>query len=513
MYRTGAALTLTALAALLPARPLAANDNPGVKDLLAFEASLQQIIKQAEPSIACILVSRSEKYQELLGDTPPADRPGELGGVRIPPGLQQERRIQRLQMADPGNVPESYGSGVVIDDRGLVLTNYHVIRDARKIYVRLPEGKGSYANIHAADSRSDLAVLRLLDPPNPPVRAIRFGDGRAVRKGQIVVALANPFAAGFRDGSPSASWGIISNLRRRAPSRGNEDEPNGTARREYTVHHYGTLIQTDARIQAGCSGGALLNLQGEMIGMTTAMAALWGSEAAGGYAIPMEPGIVRIIEDKLKKGEEVEYGFLGITPGPVSGRGAGVEVDAVVAGSPAARAGLTKGHVILAVDGVPLREVDDLFLHVGMRLAGTEVRLDVRTESGVKTARVKLAKFYVPGRIIAANRVTPVRGMRVDYVSVLQQKNPQLTVNNRFASTTSQGGVFICEVLSDSPAMRARLRENDVITHVNDVAVNSPAEFYQIMNDINRKHGQSAPVELTVLNPDWHKPVDKVKVE
>src|SRR5262249_15282143 len=129
------------------------------------------------------------------------------------------------------------------------------------------------------------------------------------------------------------------------------------------------------------------------------------------------------------------------------------------------------------------------------------------------TFRVKLAKFYVPGKIIAANRAPPVRGMRVDYVSVLQQKNPPAVPSPRFAPTTSQGGVFICEVLSDSPAMRARLRENDVITHVNDVPVNSPAEFYQAMNEFSRKHGSSAPIEMTVVNPDWHKPVDKVKIE
>jgi serine protease Do len=250
-----------------------------------------------------------------------------------------------------------------------------------------------------------------------------------------------------------------------------------------------------------------------MIGLTTALAALVGSETAGGFAIPMEPSMVRIIEEKLKNGEEVEYGFLGVSLAPPPTRGPGVEIQQVTEGSPAWRAGIRNGNAILAVDGVPIREMDDLFLNVGMRLAGTEVRLDVRTESGPKTFRLKLAKFYVPGKIIAANRVPPVRGLRVDYVSVLQQKNPPVAPNSRFAPTTSQGGVFICEVLSDSPAMRARLRENDVITHVNDVAVNSPADFYQIMNDINRRLGSSAPVELTVVNPDWHKPVDKVKLE
>src|SRR5437868_10417166 len=109
-------------------------------------------------------------------------------------------------------MPRSIGSGVVIDTDGLVLTNYHVVQEATKIFVRLPGGKGSYADIHAADPRSDLAVLRLQSPVGR-LRAIKLGDGGKAKRGQLVLSLANPFAAGFRDGSPSASWGIVSNIR------------------------------------------------------------------------------------------------------------------------------------------------------------------------------------------------------------------------------------------------------------------------------------------------------------
>lgn len=519
MYRIGAASLFTAVVLLLPT-PLAAQNPPGLKELLGFEEALQQVIQQLEPSIACILVSRSDDYRRVYNDVPPPDRPGELGGFPPspprppPPGSTRpvpDGQLNRLDLADRGNVPESYGSGVVLDEAGLILTNYHVVRDARKVYVRLPGDKGSYANIYAADPRSDLAVLRLIHPP-ADLKPIKFGDGGAVRKGQIVLALAHPFAAGFRDGSPSVSWGIVSNLRRRAPSRGNEDSL--PARQEYTMHHYGTLIQTDARLHAGCSGGALVNLRGEMIGLTTALAALIDSETAGGFAVAMERGIVRIIEDKLKKGEEVEYGFLGVSLRGPDGRNPGLLIDRVTEGSPAWLAGLRSGHTILAVDGVPIREMDDLFLQVGMRLAGTEVRLEVQVDSAPKTVKVKLAKYFVAGKVIATNRVPAVRGLRVDYVSVLQQKRDRsVGPSPRFAPTTNQGGVFVSQVLPDSPAMRARLQENDVITHVNEVSVASPTEFYQAVQDIHRKQGQSAPIELTLANPDWHKPVAKVRLE
>src|SRR5262249_52780164 len=159
--------------------------------------------------------------------------------------------------------------------------------DATKVYVRVPVkggSAGSYADIHAADPRSDLAVLRLIQPPER-LTAVTFGDGGKVRKGDWVIALANPYAAGFRDGSPSAPWGIVSNLRRRAP--GGYRETDATK----TLHHYGTLIQTDARLNLGCSGGALLNLDGELIGLTTSLAALTGGEGAGGYAVPMDANL------------------------------------------------------------------------------------------------------------------------------------------------------------------------------------------------------------------------------
>lgn len=183
---------------------------------------------------------------------------------------------------------------------------------------------------------------------------MKFGDGGKIRKGQFVLSIANPFAAGFRDGSPSASFGIVSNLRRRAPGPANEAD-----RSKVTLHHYGTLIQTDARLTLGCSGGALLNLNGELIGLTTSQAALLGSETPGGFAIPFDDGLKRIVE-VLRQGKEVEYGFLGVS---MDRGGKGVRIERTVAGSPAQKVGLQPGHYIVSIAGHPVRKRRPVPLH------------------------------------------------------------------------------------------------------------------------------------------------------
>lgn len=492
------------------AAPAWADDSPTLQQVAALNQAVQTAIRQAEPAIACILVSRSDDYRKKFSDAPPSDEPGKLGPFpprRVPNPLPERillpNELRKLDLSDPENVPESYGSGVVVDEKGLILTNYHVVRDATKIYVRLPGEKASYADIHAADPRSDLAVLRILDEKILPVPALRFGDGEAVQKGQWVISMANPFAAGFRDGSPSASWGIVSNLRRRAPGGTKEED------RRKTLHHFGTLIQTDARLNFGVSGGALINLRGEMIGLTTSLAALSGSETTGGFAVPLDAGMRRIIE-VLVRGDEVEYGFLGVELNPESRRNkAGVQIRDVTPGSPAQISGLQAYDTILAVNGTPVYEIDDVFLALGTLLAGSDARLEIRSSQRGGTSRtvtVSLAKFFVPGRIIASRKPPTVRGLRVDYTSVLMMQHSSVAaVGGRRGI---QSGVYIREVVSESSAAKARLREGEVVTHVNGQLVSTPSEFYRLA----KKTAASEPLELTLASSDGGKPPLKVNL-
>jgi S1-C subfamily serine protease len=434
------------------------DENGSLRDALALEATVQEAIRKAEPTVACLLISRN-------------------------PG--------RVDFHDPKTVPESFGSGVVIgknsNQRELILTNFHVVQGEHvQIYARFPNGKGTYARIKSGDSRSDLAVLELRDPV--AVDPIPMGDADRVRKGQFVISIANPFAAGFRDGSPSASWGIISNIRRR-PAKTAESELD---RNTIPLAQYGTLLQIDARLNLGCSGGALVNLKGELIGLTTAQAALAGSETAGGFAVPMSEPVRRIIGE-FKQGKRMEYGFLGVSFNAPSSRwgseefsrGHGVRIDGVIAGSPAAVAGLRPYDTILSVNGVGLRDSEDLFLAIGTLQAGTKAQLQVQGK--VQPVTVTLAKYYFPGPSVATNDPPFVHGLRVDYTSVLMQR----TGNHRGGEIVH--GVYVSEVQPGSPGDTAQLQDA-IITRVNGRTVNTPADFYREAAE------RPGPMELTLAN-------------
>jgi len=510
MYRTLSGFIAAIFVSAL-ATAVRGDEESSLKEALALQATVQHAIEQAEPSVVCVLVSRSEVYRKWFHDAPPKEEPGKLGSfdpdqaqLHVPEGDESqvkgltkklspeknavEKLKRRFDMSAPTYVPAAFGSGVVINKNGLILTNYHVVRDATKLYVRLADGKGSYADIHAADPRSDLAVLRVLDKGLLPLQPIKRGDGGHVRKGQFVVAVSNPFAAGFRDANPGASWGIVSNLRRRAPARTLLNEID---RGKVTLHQYGTLIQTDARVNVGCSGGALIDLKGELVGLTTALAALTGGDTAGSFAVPMDAGMRRIV-DVLERGEEVEYGFLGIGPLPprFGGRGDSGQVGRVVANSPAASAGLRPGDTILAVADMPIRNYDDLLLGLGTKLAGADVRLKVRAPDGsIRLLTVTLVKFYQPGPFIASRKHPFVHGLRVDYTSVLSHRDLRDVIDP---------GVYVREVRPGSRADKAKLQEA-VIIQVNGRPVNNPDEFYRGVARVD-KAGDA--LELTLGSRD-----------
>lgn len=491
----GIAVLTVLVAATLP-RGSSADPTPDEKILAAFEQKLKAVAESVGPSVACVVVSHSDAYPKSDGP------PGRLGGfdpkefVTADPSPARADLARRLDLSDPHSAADhGCAGGVVTDAEGLVLVNYHTIEDATKVYVHLGNGKGSYADVRAADRRSDLAVLKLLTPP-PGLTPIRFAevrtidrtDGRkaTVYRGKLVALLTHTAVGGFTPDRPSSPVGSITNVRARHPSAVPPDPTNNQG--QYTVYEFGTFLEYDARRAFGGSGGALLNLDGELVGLTTAVVAPTGPETGPGFALPMDANTRRIV-DVLRRGEEVEYGFLGV----VLGQGvAGVRLDAVTPQGPAQLAGLRPYEEIVQVDDVPVADQRDVFYGIGNALAGTRVK--VRT--GPPTRRVvevTLAKLPHSQPYVASVRPEPVFGLRVEWGSVL------INANLFVRQTGVPPGVFVRELVPNSPAAVKFKELGDfgsraVIIAVNGTPVATPADFYRAAK------GRSS-VKLTLVDP------------
>lgn len=458
-----------------------------------MEDALVRAIAQAERSVVAIAKVRRE---ESLVD------PMELAGrIRFPQGLF----ARQLEPTDPGFIPNEFGTGVVVGAKGLILTTYHVLGDVKTSDYYLWIGRRPFrGRVIAADPWLDLAVLEAVSSgtatrersgepdgapggesgtnPTADFVPIEFGDARGLRRGQFVIALGNPQAIA-RDGTPSASWGIVANLHR-APPRPEPVVGAGTpsSDRRETFHHFGTMIQTDARLTFGTSGGALLNLQGQMVGLTVALTALSGLESAAGFAFPVDEEFRQAVQ-QLKQGKVPAYGFLGIAPTALSaderraGR-FGVVISEVIPSTPAAEAGLRHRDLITHVNGAPIFDAESLIRQVGGRLIGNKVELTVERPNVLGKAKpfsleVGLVKRYLPTSRPPIATVTdpPWRGMTVEYFTAV----PQFTQMN--ALIGGQPCVAVADVQPDSPAWKAGFRPGDFITHVGRSRVASPEQF------------------------------------
>lgn len=440
---------------LAPAR---AQEPPGPEAVTALQSTLTAVIARSGPSVVAIARVRKEK-------------PGEVFNLEFRPDPFGRRTVPPVAVAptDPEFLPNEYGTGVAIDRQGLILTAYHVLAPESDYYVTTHERKVYPAQIKAADPRSDLAVLSIEAGDLVP---IRFGDAAQLRKGQFVVALGNPYAIA-RDGQASASWGIVANLNRKAPLA--PDESDSPGRR--TLHQFGTLIQTDAKLSLGTSGGPLVNLRGEMVGLSVALAAIAGYEQAAGYAIPIDATFRRVI-DTLKQGREVEYGFLGVRPMNLRAQEVregrrGVRVQNVVPGTPADRFGLRPEDVITAVAGKPIEGSDGLMLEVGRMPAGSQVRFSVLRGSEQREVPVTLAKYPVQGTKIVTVPSPAWRGLRVEYPTAVVDAPWAVQVRTpRF-----DAGVVVVESAEGSPASSAGLRPGMLISRVDQSRVDTPRQF------------------------------------
>ncbi len=459
------------------------NKNTGLEIVAAVQASLVEAIATAEPSVVAIA-------------TVPHSARLPIPGLEADPFGIPFRNAQDNTPANPDFIPHEFGTGVIVDAQGLILTHYKLVSEDAHHWVTLPNHKVYKARIRAADPRSGLAILKIdAEALNP----ITLGDAQRLRKGQFVVSLGNPYAIA-RDGQASASWGIVSNLARKAAPL---PIPGQRYPKKDTLHHFGTLIQTDAKLNLGTSGGALINLDGQMVGLTTSLAALPGYDSAAGYAIPINQTTRRVIE-LLKAGREVEYGVLGVSlenlrPSELSQGQQGSRVGYVHEATPAAWVGLRRGDIITHVDEQPVRDADQLMLQIGSRPAESSIRLTVASGEKVRQLQVQLAKYPVQGVKIFTQPRPTWRGLEIEHPSALPEAvHAKLTANRLI---DREGCVAISKVAEGSPAWQAGLRRHMLISHVGHTRVRTPTDFRTAVV------GQAGEVRLRLTLPETEQPI------
>ncbi len=270
----------------------------------------------------------------------------------------------------------SAGSGVIVDAaRGYVITNNHVVENAQEIAVTLKDRRKLRAKLVGRDAATDIALLKI---EAKGLTALRMGDSDQARVGDFVVAIGNPFGLG-----QTVTSGIVS----------------ATGRSGLKIEGYEDFIQTDASINPGNSGGALVNFNGELIGINTAIIGPAGGSVGIGFAVPVS--IVRSVIEQLGEYGEVRRGRLGVaiqdlTPDLAESLSLSGDEGALIAkiesGSPADGAGLRSGDVVVAVDGRPVRSATDFRNRIGLLRVGTPVQITVVRSGGQKSLTVRTAK-------------------------------------------------------------------------------------------------------------------------
>ncbi len=402
---------------------------------------IADVLERVTPAVVSIQVREQQEESEL---SPLLQDPRFRRFFGVPDRQQQQERRERRTGA---------GSGVIVDAKeGYVITNFHVVDKADDIAVTLKDRRTITAKVIGKDQATDLALLKI---DAPDLTALPIGDMANMRVGDYVLAVGNPFALG-----QTVTAGIVSAL----------------GRSGFIDQGFEDFIQTDAAINPGNSGGALVNLKGELIGIPTVILSQSGGNVGIGFAVPAS--IVTNVMTQLIQSGEVSRGRIGVaiqdvTPDLAQNLGLSINQGALVsrveADSPADKAGLKAGDVVVAMNGADIEGSASLRNRVGMMPPDTKLKLSIIRDGEQREVDVTTAKLD-PTQAVAAAAPAPQRAAPSRIMGAVFENTP--------------GGVRVAEVEENSPAAVMGLQPDDIVTAVNRTQIKSVSDLETALKSV-----------------------------
>ncbi|MFZ0566131.1 MAG: DegQ family serine endoprotease [Chlamydiales bacterium] len=454
--KKGTKLFLGALFLFTTPHPLAAQDDlPQANETLLRQIS-QGFAKVAKKAIPAVVYIESQGVEEKKSSSSqsrrqPYDYPFDFFNDDF------FNRFFGLPRQEQNRPPELVrGSGFIISEDGYILTNNHVVEEASKVKVTLQNGHKVLAKVIGTDPKTDLAVIKI-DDTNLPY--LSLGDSDTLQVGDWAVAVGNPFGL-----QATVTVGVVS----------------AKGRNQLRIADFEDFIQTDAAINPGHSGGPLLNVNGEVIGINTAIVSGSGGYMGIGFAIPSN--MARRITDQLIDKGSVTRGFLGVSLQPIDSdlqkfyhldSPHGALVAEVIEGSPADKAGLKQEDIILSYNGTKVESLGAFRNYVSLMEPGSPLTLQIKRDGKIMNLEVKVSS--APEEKMGPNSPVQRLGMKV------QELTPELAQKIGYPSETK--GIVISEIALNGPAAEAALQPGSLILAVNRHKVTTMEEFSKAINE------------------------------
>ena len=446
---------------------LAATILPVASALAQIGNSYADLVEKLQPSVVNISTTNllSEETEE---------QDENLGIISSNPVIQKYFAPQKSEHT-------SLGSGFVIDEKGYILTNNHVIENAKEIWVTLADESRLQAKLVGADSKTDSAIIKIDSPKS--LTPVKLGDSDKIRVGDWIIAIGNPFGLG---GSVTA--GIVS-----AKSR------------DIEAGSYDNFIQTDASINQGSSGGPMFDMNGEVIGVNTAIFSTSGGSMGIGFATPIN--LLKFVIEEIKSKGKVERGWLGIRIQPQSRDMAssiaqkvpsGVMISSVSENSAAQKAGIEAGDVIIALNEEEVLNPKEFSRKIAETSPGQKIKLDIWRNSQVTRFDLIVEKMPEENKHIAkqqTNLILPQNNLN-ELGLELEELTPELIDKYQFSEDAN--GVIVKTVLSGSDAEAKGLRSGDLITQMDKKAIFDLNDVKTYIEEAKKENNR--PVLLLINN-------------